>query len=79
MGLRYSLGFTVAFSKILYFCSHKKCHSLPGISEKENITEKFRKSEFDKYGTSGVSAFSITFIYLWMWQFIMDQNSHNSC
>ena len=58
------------------YCSHKKCHSIPKISEKAHITAKFQKTEFDKYATSAV-AFSITTIYLI--QFIMDQNCNNSC
>ena len=29
-----------------------------------NIATKFQKTEFDKYATSGVNAFSITAIYL---------------
>ena len=41
------------------------------------IKIKFQKTEFDKYDTSGVSAFSITSIYLI--QFIADQNDHNNC
>ena len=49
MGLKH---FTVAFSKTLYFYSQKKCH----------ITAKIQKTEFDKYSTSLVSAFSITSI-----------------
>ena len=55
----------------------EKCNSLPGISEKVHIIEKFRKTEFDKYVTSGNSAFSITSIYLI--QFIMNQNCLNCC
>ena len=55
---------TVAFSKSLFFYSHKKCHSLPGISDNMHITAKFQKTEFDKYATSGVSAFIITSICL---------------
>ena len=34
MGLKYSIEFTVAFSKSKYFYSHMKCHDLLGISEK---------------------------------------------
>ena len=64
MGFKYSIGFTVAFSKSLLYYSHKKCHSLSGISEKVHIKAKFHKTEFDKHGTSGVSAFSLTTIYL---------------
>ena len=30
--LKHSIKFTIAFSKSLYFHSHKKCHSLLGIS-----------------------------------------------
>ena len=41
------------------------------------IKIKFQKTEFDKYDTSGVSAFSITSIYLI--QFIVDQNYQNNC
>ena len=55
MGLKY---FTVAFSKTLYFYSQKKCH----ITAKWHITAKIQKTEFDKYSTSLVSAFSITSI-----------------
>ena len=51
-------------SESLYFCSYKKCHSLPGKSEKMHIKAKFQKTEFDKYATSRVSAFSLHhFIY----------------
>ena len=42
-----------------------------------HIIAKFLKSEFDKNATSGVSAFSITSIYLI--QVIMKQNFHISC
>ena len=59
MGLKYSVDFTVAFSKSLFFYSHKKYHSLSEISEKVHITAKFQKA-----ATSGVSASSITSIYL---------------
>ena len=51
---------------ILYLYSHKKCYSLPGISEKVDIT----KTEFYKYVTSGVTTFNITSVYLI--EFIMD-------
>ena len=75
MGLKYSVDFTVAaFCKNLYFNSHKKCHSLPGISEKVHITAKFQKTECDKYVNRGANALSITSVYLI--QFIMDQNCH---
>ena len=77
MGLNYSTDFTFAFFLCLYFFSHKRFHSLPGISEKVHIKAKFQKTELDKYDTSGVSAFSITSIYLI--QFIMNQNYHNNC
>ena len=77
MGLKYSIEFAVVFYKSRYFYSHIKCHSLLGISEKVYIKAKFWKTEFDKYATSGVSAFSITSICLV--QFIMDQNCHKSC
>ena len=76
MSLKYSIDFTVVFSKSLYLYSHKKCHSLPGISEKGHNTAKLQKTEFDKYSTSGVIAFSITSSYLI--QFILDQNCHDS-
>ena len=76
MGLKYCINFTVLFSKRLYFYSHKKCHSLPGISEKLHITTKSQKAEFDKYAFSEVSDFSITSIYII--QFVMDQNCHHS-
>ena len=59
MDLKYYMDFTVATSESLYFYSRKKCHSLPGISEKVHITEKLQKTQFDKYATRGVSAFSI--------------------
>ena len=58
------MEFTVAFSKSLFFYSHKKCHRLSGISDKVHITAKFQKTEFDKYATSRVSTFSITSTYL---------------
>ena len=77
MGLNYYIDFTVAFSKSLYFYSHEKCHSLPAISEKVHIKAEFQKTQFDKYDSSGVSDFSVTSIYLI--QFIMYKNSHNSC
>ena len=54
MGLKYSLDFTVVFSKSLYFYSHIKCHSSPGISEKVHIRAKFQKTEFDKYATNSL-------------------------
>ena len=41
-----------------------------------HIKAKFQKTEFDKYATSGVSAFSITSINII--QFMMDQNWHNN-
>ena len=41
MGLKYSIDFTILFSKILYFYSHEKCHSLQGISEKVQVAVKF--------------------------------------
>ena len=50
-------------SSHLYFYSHKKGHSLPGISEKKHIKANFQKTEFVKY-TSRVCAFSFTSIYL---------------
>ena len=64
MGFKYSVDFTVAFSESLFFYSHKKCNSLPGISDNMHITAKFQKTEFDKYAASWVSAFSITSINL---------------
>ena len=63
MSSKYSIDFTVALTKSLYFYSHKESHSLLEISEKVPIAEKYQKSEFDKYATSGVSASSITSIY----------------
>ena len=60
----------MGFSKSLYFYSHKKCHSLPGISEEFHITAKIQKTELDKYATGRVCAFTITSIYLI--QVIMD-------
>ena len=77
LGLKYSTNLTAAFFLSLYCYSHKKFHSLPEIPEKVDIKIKFQKTEFDKYDTSGVSAFSITSIYLI--QFIADQNDHNNC
>ena len=76
MRLKYSIDFTIVLSKSLYFYSHKKCHRLPGISEKVHITGKSQKNEFDRYATSAVRTFSIKSIYLI--KFIMDQNCHNS-
>ena len=73
MNLKYSISFTTAFSRSLYFYSHEKYHSLPGISEKIHITAKLQKTEFDKYATSGVIAFSTT-----IYQFMMAENCHNS-
>ena len=70
MGFKYSINFTVAFCKSLFYYSRKKCHSLLGISGKLHIKVKFQKTEFDKYAASGVSAFSITPIC---------QNFHSSC
>ena len=69
LGFKYSIDFTLAFFKSLFAFSHKKCHSLSGISEKVQkrcffrITAEFQKTELDKYATSGVSVFSITSIY----------------
>ena len=60
IGWKCSIESTVGFSKSLYFKSHKKYSSLPGISEKVHIKVKFQKTEFDKYDTSGVNAFSIS-------------------
>ena len=77
MGCKYSIDFAVAFSKSVYFYSHKNYHSSPGVPEKVHFTVKLQKTEFDKYATGGVSAFSITSIYLI--QFIMDQNCDNNC
>ena len=74
MCLKYSINFTIAFSKSLKLY---QCHNLPGISEKVQITARFQKTEFDKYATSRVSAFSLTSICLI--QFIMDQNCHSRC
>ena len=65
------------FPGVCIYISYKKYHSLQGIFEKVHITVKFQKTEFDENATSGVSAFSIISIYLI--QFIMDQNWHNSC
>ena len=59
MSWKHSIDFTVAFSKSLYFYSHKKCHSLPEISEKVHIKIKFH--------------------LIYLIQFIMNQNCHNSC
>ena len=75
-GLKYSFDFTVVFSKFLYFYRHKKSHILPRVSEKMYIIEKFQKSEFEKYATSGTSAFTIISISLI--QYMMDKNCHNS-
>ena len=72
MSLKYSVDFTVVFSKSLYLYSHKKCNSLLRISHKVHIAAKLQKTEFDKYATSGVIAFSNTSTYLI--QFIMNQN-----
>ena len=69
MGSKYSIYFTVAFSKSLYLYNHKKSQSFPEILPKTEVP-KFQKTEFDKYATSGDSAFSMTSIYLI--QFIMD-------
>ena len=77
LGLKYSTNLTAAFFLCLYCYSHKRFYSLPEIAEKMYIKIKFQKTEFDKYDTSGVSAFSITSIYLI--QFIVDQNYHNNC
>ena len=74
MGLKYSIDFTVAFSKSLSFCSQKKCHDLLGISEKVHITAKFQKTEFDKCADCCLKYY----IYLFDPN-IMDQDSHNSC
>ena len=73
------LNHPIAYSKSLYFYiySQTKCYSFPGLPKNVRITAKFQKTEFDEHATGGVSAFSITFIYLI--QFIMDQNYHNSC
>ena len=46
---KYFIDIKVAFPKSLYFYCHKKCHSLPGISEKVHITVKFQKTDIDKY------------------------------
>ena len=43
MGLKYSIEFTVAFSKSRYFYSHMKCHNLLGICEKVYVKAKVRK------------------------------------
>ena len=51
-------------SKCLFFYSHKKYHSLPGISEKVHITAKFEKTGFGKYVGSRVSAFSIICVFI---------------
>ena len=72
MGRKYSIEYTVGFSKSLYFYSHKKCHSLLGISEKAHVKVNFQKTEFDKYAASGASFFSSTSVSLI--QFIMVQN-----
>ena len=59
MPLKYSIEFAVAFSKSPYFIVMT---SVIAISEAVRITAKFQKAEFDKYATSGVSAFSILVI-----------------
>ena len=43
MGFKCSIDYTIAFSKGLFFFSHKECHSLSGISEEVHITAKFQK------------------------------------
>ena len=48
---KYFIDIKVAFPKSLYFYCHKKCHSLPGISEKVHITVKFQKTDIDKYAS----------------------------
>ena len=77
MGRKYSIEYTVGFSKSLYLYSHKKCHSLLGISEKVHVKANFQKTEFDKYAASGASTFSSACVY--SIQFIMVQNCNNSC
>ena len=77
MGRKYSIEYTVGFSKSLYLYSHKKCHSLLGISEKVYVKANFQKTEFDKYAASGASTFSSACVY--SIQFIMVQNCNNSC
>ena len=62
MGWKSSIKSTVAFCKSLYFYSHKKCHSLPGIFGKVHIKEKFQKTEFYKYVTNGINVLIITSI-----------------
>ena len=47
MGLIYSIDFTVAISKILYFCRLEMCHSLLAISKKVHVTVEFKKIQFD--------------------------------
>ena len=64
MSLKYFIDFTVACFKSLYLYNHKKCHSLPRISEKVHITAKFYKTEFHKYFTGGVSVSGIPPIHL---------------
>ena len=54
--IKYTINFTVAFYKSLFFYSHKECNSLPGIYEKVHSTAKFQKIEFDKYTTNKDSA-----------------------
>ena len=62
----------------------KDCISIVKISviayrkylKKVHITEKFQKTEFNKYPTR-VGVFNITSIYFI--QFTMDQYCHNSC
>ena len=72
MSLKYSVDFTVVFSKSLFLYSHKKVHSLLRISHKVHIAAKLQLTGFDKYPTNGVIVFSNTSTYLI--EFIMNQN-----
>ena len=70
--LKHSIDLPVAFSEVSTVISSVTL----GISEKcKVITSKSQKTEFDKYATGGVSAFSIPSIYVI--QFTIDQNCLN--
>ena len=68
---KFSIDFTVAFSKSLFCFSHEKCNSLPAIYEKVHTTAKIQKIEFDKYVTRRVM-FLVLATSIYLIQFIMN-------
>ena len=74
MGWQHSIEFTVAW-KISEKSSYSEKVQISGNIVK--LIAYWKENWFDKYATRGVSAFTITSIYLI--KFIVGQNCHSSC